>query len=224
MGAYTQLWGATVATPGQINGQGKVGKADKRTMNAKMEEEQGPRWKLKFLLLCFNHCVQAAPRQTPSELRSHTLEVCRGAETGIRSSLNDITGGQWAAFGNPCRRRMSGSISEYYYSGHRSAYLEVCRGLSPHLGKPSAAGPFERSEFGRRPNRQNPARYPAAKNTIKCAWRMSMAATPSRVDVVDDGERDSLRVENLQFVYIPGLALPPDTTYKPYREIFLDFD
>ncbi|KAJ7501838.1 NAD-P-binding protein [Mycena galericulata] len=44
MGAYTQLWGATVATPEQINGQylipwGKVGKADKRTTNTKMREE-----------------------------------------------------------------------------------------------------------------------------------------------------------------------------------------
>ncbi|KAJ7501830.1 NAD-P-binding protein [Mycena galericulata] len=43
MGAYTQLWGATIATPAQINGQylvpwGKVGKADKRTTNTKMEE------------------------------------------------------------------------------------------------------------------------------------------------------------------------------------------
>ncbi|KAJ7362911.1 hypothetical protein DFH08DRAFT_1025398 [Mycena albidolilacea] len=44
MGAYTQLWGATVATPAQITGQylvpwGKVGKADKRTTNTKLEDE-----------------------------------------------------------------------------------------------------------------------------------------------------------------------------------------
>ncbi|KAJ7501836.1 NAD-P-binding protein [Mycena galericulata] len=44
MGAYTQLWGATVATPAQINGEylvpwGKVSKADKRTTNVKMEEQ-----------------------------------------------------------------------------------------------------------------------------------------------------------------------------------------
>ncbi|KAJ7486350.1 NAD-P-binding protein [Mycena galericulata] len=44
LGAYTQLWGATIATPAQINGQylvpwGEVGKADKRAMDTKMEEE-----------------------------------------------------------------------------------------------------------------------------------------------------------------------------------------
>ncbi|KAJ7339754.1 hypothetical protein DFH08DRAFT_783354 [Mycena albidolilacea] len=44
MGAYTQLWGATVATPAQITGKylvpwGKVGKADKRTTNTKLEDE-----------------------------------------------------------------------------------------------------------------------------------------------------------------------------------------
>ncbi|KAK7053522.1 short-chain dehydrogenase/reductase family protein [Favolaschia claudopus] len=44
MGAYTQLWGATVATPAQITGQylvpwGKVGKPDKRTSNTKLESE-----------------------------------------------------------------------------------------------------------------------------------------------------------------------------------------
>ncbi|KAJ7351283.1 NAD-P-binding protein [Mycena albidolilacea] len=44
MGAYTQLWGATVATPAQITGQylvpwGKVAKADKRASNTKLEEE-----------------------------------------------------------------------------------------------------------------------------------------------------------------------------------------
>ncbi|KAJ7730949.1 hypothetical protein B0H14DRAFT_3899244 [Mycena olivaceomarginata] len=44
MGAYTQLWGATVATPAQITGQylvpwGKVGKANKRASNTKLEEE-----------------------------------------------------------------------------------------------------------------------------------------------------------------------------------------
>ncbi|KAJ7111722.1 hypothetical protein C8R44DRAFT_882782 [Mycena epipterygia] len=44
MGAYTQLWGATVATPTQITGQylipwGKVGKADKRTLNTMLEDE-----------------------------------------------------------------------------------------------------------------------------------------------------------------------------------------
>ncbi|KAF8155230.1 hypothetical protein K438DRAFT_1987139 [Mycena galopus ATCC 62051] len=44
MGAYTQLWGATVATPAQITGQylvpwGKVGKADRRASNTKLEEE-----------------------------------------------------------------------------------------------------------------------------------------------------------------------------------------
>ncbi|KAJ7205155.1 hypothetical protein B0H12DRAFT_458628 [Mycena haematopus] len=44
MGALTQLWGATVATPAQITGQylvpwGRVGKADKRTTNMKVEEE-----------------------------------------------------------------------------------------------------------------------------------------------------------------------------------------
>ncbi|KAJ7714900.1 NAD-P-binding protein [Mycena metata] len=44
MGAYTQLWGATIATPAQITGQylvpwGKVGKADKRSLNTKLEED-----------------------------------------------------------------------------------------------------------------------------------------------------------------------------------------
>ncbi|KAF7362977.1 Short-chain dehydrogenase/reductase family protein [Mycena venus] len=44
MGAYTQLWGATVATPAQITGQylvpwGKVAKADKRASNTKLEQE-----------------------------------------------------------------------------------------------------------------------------------------------------------------------------------------
>ncbi|KAJ6574398.1 hypothetical protein B0H19DRAFT_1020919 [Mycena capillaripes] len=44
MGAYTQLWGATVATPAQITGQylvpwGKVGKADKRISNQKLQDE-----------------------------------------------------------------------------------------------------------------------------------------------------------------------------------------
>ncbi|KAJ7100925.1 NAD(P)-binding protein [Mycena belliarum] len=44
MGAYTQLWGATIATPAEINGQylvpfGKVGKADKRAANVKVQEE-----------------------------------------------------------------------------------------------------------------------------------------------------------------------------------------
>ncbi|KAJ7809844.1 NAD-P-binding protein [Mycena olivaceomarginata] len=44
MGAYTQLWGATVATPAQITAQylipwGKVGKADKRTKDTKLEGE-----------------------------------------------------------------------------------------------------------------------------------------------------------------------------------------
>ncbi|KAJ7455112.1 NAD-P-binding protein [Mycena latifolia] len=44
MGAYTQLWGATVATPVEINGQflipfGKVGAADKRASNEKLQAE-----------------------------------------------------------------------------------------------------------------------------------------------------------------------------------------
>ncbi|KAJ7675265.1 NAD-binding protein [Mycena rosella] len=44
MGAYTQLWGATIATPAQITAQylvpwGKVGKADKRASSTKLEEE-----------------------------------------------------------------------------------------------------------------------------------------------------------------------------------------
>ncbi|KAJ7025649.1 NAD-P-binding protein [Mycena alexandri] len=44
MGAYTQLWGATIAAPAQITGQylvpwGKVGKADKRSLNTKLEDE-----------------------------------------------------------------------------------------------------------------------------------------------------------------------------------------
>ncbi|KAF8195242.1 hypothetical protein K438DRAFT_1968560 [Mycena galopus ATCC 62051] len=44
LGAYTQLWGATIATPAQITSQylvpwGKVGKADKRTTNMKLEAE-----------------------------------------------------------------------------------------------------------------------------------------------------------------------------------------
>ncbi|KAJ6576975.1 NAD-P-binding protein [Mycena vulgaris] len=44
MGAYTQLWGATVATPAQITGQylvpwGKVVKADKRASSTKLESE-----------------------------------------------------------------------------------------------------------------------------------------------------------------------------------------
>ncbi|KAJ7615814.1 hypothetical protein FB45DRAFT_934740 [Roridomyces roridus] len=44
MGAYTQLWGATVATPAQITGQylvpwGKVGTPDKRTTDSKVEAE-----------------------------------------------------------------------------------------------------------------------------------------------------------------------------------------
>ncbi|KAF7328394.1 Short-chain dehydrogenase/reductase family protein [Mycena venus] len=44
MGALTQLWAATVATPAQITAQylvpwGKVGKADKRTLNTKLEDE-----------------------------------------------------------------------------------------------------------------------------------------------------------------------------------------
>ncbi|KAJ7751746.1 NAD(P)-binding protein [Mycena maculata] len=43
MGAYTQLWGATIATPAQITGQylvpwGKIGKADKRASNTKVED------------------------------------------------------------------------------------------------------------------------------------------------------------------------------------------
>ncbi|KAJ7501837.1 NAD-P-binding protein [Mycena galericulata] len=44
MGAYTQLWGATIATPAQITGQylvpwGKVGKVDKRANDTKVEDE-----------------------------------------------------------------------------------------------------------------------------------------------------------------------------------------
>ncbi|KAJ6583219.1 hypothetical protein B0H10DRAFT_2235068 [Mycena sp. CBHHK59/15] len=39
MGAYTQLWGATVVRPAQITGQGKLGKADKRALRAKMQDE-----------------------------------------------------------------------------------------------------------------------------------------------------------------------------------------
>ncbi|KAJ7189994.1 NAD-P-binding protein [Mycena pura] len=44
MGAYTQLWGATVATPAQISGEylvpwGKVGKADKRAWDLKLQDE-----------------------------------------------------------------------------------------------------------------------------------------------------------------------------------------
>ncbi|KAJ6529842.1 NAD(P)-binding protein [Mycena capillaripes] len=44
LGAYAQLWGATIATPAQITGQylipwGKVGTPDKRTTNMKLEEE-----------------------------------------------------------------------------------------------------------------------------------------------------------------------------------------
>ncbi|KAJ7613242.1 NAD(P)-binding protein [Mycena polygramma] len=44
MGAYTQLWGATVATPAQIAGQylvpfGKVGKTDTRASSQKLENE-----------------------------------------------------------------------------------------------------------------------------------------------------------------------------------------
>ncbi|KAJ7165742.1 NAD-P-binding protein [Mycena filopes] len=44
MGAYTQLWAATIASPAQITGQylvpwGKVGKPDKRTSNVKLEDE-----------------------------------------------------------------------------------------------------------------------------------------------------------------------------------------
>ncbi|KAJ7431546.1 NAD(P)-binding protein [Mycena galericulata] len=43
MGAYTQLWGATVARPAQITGRylvpwGKIGKADKRASDTKVEE------------------------------------------------------------------------------------------------------------------------------------------------------------------------------------------
>jgi len=44
MGAYTQLWGATMASPDQINGQylipwGAVGQADARASNRELEEE-----------------------------------------------------------------------------------------------------------------------------------------------------------------------------------------
>ncbi|KAJ7612630.1 hypothetical protein FB45DRAFT_302098 [Roridomyces roridus] len=44
MGALTQLWAGTVATPAQITGEylvpwGQVGKPDKRTTNGKLEEE-----------------------------------------------------------------------------------------------------------------------------------------------------------------------------------------
>ncbi|KAJ7737827.1 NAD(P)-binding protein [Mycena maculata] len=44
MGAYTQLWGATVATAAQINGQYlvpwcKIGQADKRATNTELQEE-----------------------------------------------------------------------------------------------------------------------------------------------------------------------------------------
>ncbi|KAJ6452659.1 hypothetical protein C8R45DRAFT_1065259 [Mycena sanguinolenta] len=44
LGAYAQLWAATVATPAQITGQyvvpwGKVGKPDKRASNTKLEDE-----------------------------------------------------------------------------------------------------------------------------------------------------------------------------------------
>ncbi|KAJ7136814.1 hypothetical protein C8R44DRAFT_868920 [Mycena epipterygia] len=44
MGAYKQLWGATIAMPSQITGQylipwGKVGTADKRVSSAQMEDE-----------------------------------------------------------------------------------------------------------------------------------------------------------------------------------------
>ncbi|KAJ7036978.1 NAD-P-binding protein [Mycena alexandri] len=43
-GAYTQLWAATIPSPAQITGQyiipwGKIGKADKRASNAKLEDE-----------------------------------------------------------------------------------------------------------------------------------------------------------------------------------------
>ncbi|KAK6988104.1 short-chain dehydrogenase/reductase family protein [Favolaschia claudopus] len=44
LGAYTQLWGAFIATPAQMTGQylvpwGKIGKADNRVSNTKLEEE-----------------------------------------------------------------------------------------------------------------------------------------------------------------------------------------
>ncbi|KAJ7756696.1 hypothetical protein B0H16DRAFT_1538722 [Mycena metata] len=44
LGAYTQLWAATVASPAQINGEylvpwGKIGKADKRASSTKLESE-----------------------------------------------------------------------------------------------------------------------------------------------------------------------------------------
>ncbi|KAJ7752968.1 NAD-P-binding protein [Mycena metata] len=44
LGAYTQLWAATVASPAQINGKylvpwGKIGKADKRASSTKLEGE-----------------------------------------------------------------------------------------------------------------------------------------------------------------------------------------
>ncbi|KAJ7165754.1 NAD-P-binding protein [Mycena filopes] len=44
LGAYTQLWAATIASPAQITGEyvvpwGKIGKPDKRASNAKLEEE-----------------------------------------------------------------------------------------------------------------------------------------------------------------------------------------
>ncbi|KAJ7928985.1 NAD-P-binding protein [Mycena leptocephala] len=44
MGAYTQLWGGTVASPAEINGQylipwGKIGKADVRASNRELEDE-----------------------------------------------------------------------------------------------------------------------------------------------------------------------------------------
>ncbi|KAF8213015.1 NAD-binding protein [Mycena galopus ATCC 62051] len=44
MGAYTQLWGATVASPDQINGQylipwGTVGKPDARAVNLELEQQ-----------------------------------------------------------------------------------------------------------------------------------------------------------------------------------------
>ncbi|KAJ7851041.1 hypothetical protein B0H14DRAFT_3451615 [Mycena olivaceomarginata] len=45
MGAYTQLWGATIVSPEEINGKflvpwGKIGSADERASNKELEDER----------------------------------------------------------------------------------------------------------------------------------------------------------------------------------------
>ncbi|KAJ7660128.1 hypothetical protein DFH06DRAFT_1130037 [Mycena polygramma] len=72
MGAFTQLWGGTVALPAQITTQylvpwGKVGTADKRVSNAKLEEE----------LVAYTESNPRSEKTPEAKNRDLRAQICR---------------------------------------------------------------------------------------------------------------------------------------------------